>query len=112
MVLCLGGRGGRQLCVDDVLGLPDQVRGCLFDLDGVLRQTLFLRGQRLYVEVTQGSARYSLTDGAPMDVVHHGHPAQVIAGQPLQLPIPHPTPRPTPTRPAGRTPVHRRLRRM
>jgi beta-phosphoglucomutase-like phosphatase (HAD superfamily) len=25
--------------VDAVLGLPDAVRGCLFDLDGVLTQT-------------------------------------------------------------------------
>ncbi|ORI20436.1 family 65 glycosyl hydrolase [Rhodococcus sp. 1163] len=106
-IALVGGLGGMRHHDDGALvfgpRLPEGITRLAF--------TLFLRGQRLYVEVTQGSARYSLTDGAPMDVVHHGHPAQVIAGQPLQLPIPHPTPRPTPTQPAGRAPVHRRLRR-
>ncbi|HJY73589.1 MAG TPA: glycosyl hydrolase family 65 protein, partial [Streptosporangiaceae bacterium] len=69
--------------------------------------SLFIRGRRLRVEVTHAVARYALADGAPIEIVHHGQPVSLSAGQPQTRPIPPASPRPRPSQPPGREPVHR-----
>ena len=68
-----------------------------------------LRGRHLGVEVTATTATYTLLDGAPLDITHHGQPITVSAGTPGVAPIPAPpAPGPTPTQPPGREPARRR----
>jgi alpha,alpha-trehalose phosphorylase len=95
--------------------------GGMRDHGGVLRFTprlpqalarlafrLGFRGRRLQVEIQPDRARYTLLDGEPLEIVHHGKRATVEAGEPLTLDIP-PTPaRELPSQPVGRTPARRR----
>ncbi len=68
-----------------------------------------LRGRRLRVEVTAAAATYTLLDGDPLHITHHGRPITVSAGTPAVAPIPAlPAPGPTPTQPPGREPARRR----
>jgi alpha,alpha-trehalose phosphorylase len=69
--------------------------------------TVTIRGQVLRVEVTHGAARYVLGDGAPLQIVHHGEPLTVSAGEPQERPIPAPQVRPRPRQPHGREPARR-----
>jgi alpha,alpha-trehalose phosphorylase len=73
--------------------------------------TITLRGRRLRVAVTATEATYTVDDGAPMHVIHHGQPLTITAHAPLvaAIPAPPPTP-PTPTPPPGREPTRRRYR--
>ena len=68
---------------------------------------LFLRGQRLRVEISHDRARYTLASGVPMDITHHGQPARVTAGEPVQLPMPTIVAPPAPAQPPGRAPAPR-----
>ena len=70
--------------------------------------TLFIRGRRLRVEVTHAEATYSLTDGGPLEIVHHGQTVSLAAGTPQTRPIPAAPSRMRPGQPAGREPVHHR----
>jgi alpha,alpha-trehalose phosphorylase len=70
--------------------------------------TLLIRGRRLRVEVTHAEATYTLTDGDPLEIVHHGQPVSLSAGTPQARPIPAAPSRPRPSQPPGREPVHRR----
>jgi len=72
-----------------------------------LRFTLFIGGRRLRVEVTHAQARYILTGGDPLEILHHGHPVTLTAGKPHVRRIPTAPSRPRPSQPAGREPVHR-----
>jgi alpha,alpha-trehalose phosphorylase len=68
-----------------------------------------LRGRHLGVEVTATTATYTLFDGDPLDITHHGQPITVSPGTPGVAPIPAaPAPGPTPTQPPGREPARRR----
>ena len=69
--------------------------------------TLFIRGRRLRVEITHAEARYTLADGDPLEIVHHGQPVSLSAAKPQTRPIPAASPRPRPSQPPGREPVHR-----
>ncbi|HME49955.1 glycoside hydrolase family 65 protein [Mycobacterium sp.] len=69
---------------------------------------LFLRRQRVCVEVSHDRARYSVADGPPVDIIHHGQPARITPGETVELPIPGITAPPTPSQPPGRAPAHRR----
>jgi len=77
--------------------------------DGLTRLafTLFIGGRRLRVEVTHAQARYILTGGDPLEILHHGHPVTLTAGKPHVRRIPTAPSRPRPSQPAGREPVHR-----
>jgi alpha,alpha-trehalose phosphorylase len=70
--------------------------------------TLLIRGRRLRVEVTHAEATYTLADGDPLEIVHHGQPVSLSAGKPQAQPIPAAPSRPRPSQPSGREPVHRR----
>ncbi len=69
---------------------------------------MICRGRRLLIDVRHGEARYSLLDGEPFEVVHHGQPVMIAAGQPAVLPIPPAPARAAPAQPAGRAPLRRR----
>jgi alpha,alpha-trehalose phosphorylase len=69
--------------------------------------TLFIRGRRLRVEITHTEARYALADGDPLEILHHGQPVRLSAGQPQTRPILAVPPRTRPSQPPGREPVHR-----
>jgi alpha,alpha-trehalose phosphorylase len=60
------------------------------------------RGRRLSVEVTSEHARYSLLEGEPLEISHHGSRVTVPAGQVLELEIPAAPSRPVPAQPPGR----------
>jgi alpha,alpha-trehalose phosphorylase len=69
---------------------------------------LTVLGRRLQVEITDGTALYTLADGEPLEILHHGAPVTVAVGAPVSLPVP-PAPRhPEPHQPPGRHPVPRR----
>jgi alpha,alpha-trehalose phosphorylase len=65
------------------------------------------RERRLKVEVTHGQARYSLTQGAPLQVTHHGEPIEITTGGPVSRPIPDLAVGARPRQPPGRTPAAR-----
>ncbi|MBV9640269.1 MAG: glycoside hydrolase family 65 protein [Mycobacteriaceae bacterium] len=69
---------------------------------------LFLHRQRVSVELLHDQARYRVAEGPPVDIIHHGQPARITAGQTVQLAIPAITPLPPPAQPPGRAPAHRR----
>jgi Glycosyl hydrolase family 65, C-terminal domain len=58
--------------------------------DGItmLAFSILIRGQLLRVEVTHQSARYLLSDGDPLEIVHHGKRLTLSAGQREEQPIP------------------------
>jgi alpha,alpha-trehalose phosphorylase len=70
--------------------------------------TLLTRGRRLRVEVTHAEATYTLADGDPLEIAHHGQPVSLPAGKPQARPIPAAPSRTRPSQPSGREPVHRR----
>jgi alpha,alpha-trehalose phosphorylase len=65
------------------------------------------RDQRLRVEVTQEEARYSLLEGPPLQIVHHGQTATVANPESVSCPIPEIIESEAPTQPAGRSPTPR-----
>jgi alpha,alpha-trehalose phosphorylase len=72
--------------------------------------TLHPGGRTLRVEVTGTTASYSLADGEPIQIVHHGAPVTVLRGKPLACPIARLMPRTEPMQPPGREPARRRVR--
>jgi alpha,alpha-trehalose phosphorylase len=68
---------------------------------------LTFRGRHLRVEVEHGEARYSLHDGPPLEIVHHGETVRVMAGEPASRPIPPAPQRQPPRQPPGRAPARR-----
>jgi len=80
--------------------LPDAINRVAFRLR--------CRGRRLVVEILAGEARYTLTSGDPVAIVHHGQQATVEPGKPLSLPIPPLPALETPAQPPGRAPARRR----
>jgi alpha,alpha-trehalose phosphorylase len=80
-------------------------------LPGALTRLTFrlsFRGQRLRVQVRHAEATYSLLDGPPLEITHHGEVAKLSTDHPLTRPIPAPPVRETPTQPPGRTPSRTR----
>jgi alpha,alpha-trehalose phosphorylase len=67
-----------------------------------------LRGRRLLVEIRRDQARYTLLEGEPLEIVHHGEKAIVERRRPLRRPLPAVPDREAPTQPAGRAPARRR----
>ena len=68
---------------------------------------LCFRGRRLKVEVESDQARYSLLEGAPLELTHHGQTISVIARKPVTRAIPPPPARDAPRQPPGRAPARR-----
>jgi len=68
---------------------------------------LLFRGRRLKVEVTKGEAVYTLLDGPPLEVTHHGEPVKLSPNEPVARRIKQAPERPAPRQPAGRAPTRR-----
>jgi alpha,alpha-trehalose phosphorylase len=68
---------------------------------------LLFRGRRLKVEVTKGEAVYTLLDGPPLEVTHHGEPVELSSNMPVARGIKHVPERPAPRQPQGRAPLRR-----
>jgi alpha,alpha-trehalose phosphorylase len=66
------------------------------------------RGRRLEVEVEDDTASYSLLDGDPLEVSHHGEPLRLSADGPVTRPVPAAPDRERPAQPPGREPRERR----
>ncbi|HEY6399000.1 MAG TPA: glycosyl hydrolase family 65 protein, partial [Solirubrobacteraceae bacterium] len=69
---------------------------------------VMFRARRLLIDVRHGKARYSLLEGEPIEIVHHGQRVTVEARRPAMLRIPPAPVREAPTQPAGREPLRRR----
>jgi alpha,alpha-trehalose phosphorylase len=76
-----------------------------------LRFRFCLGARRLLVDIAQERATYSLLEGAPLQIVHHGEQGTVDARKPLTRPIPRPPRRKAPAQPPGRAPARRRTAR-
>ena len=70
---------------------------------------VLFRGRRLMVEATAAEATYTLVEGEPLELGHHGETISVAKGQPVTSAIPPAPVRPTPLQPPGRAPAHRGL---
>ena len=68
---------------------------------------LRFRGRKLMVDTADGEATYTLLEGAPLAVSHHGEPITVAPDQPVTRPIPPVPEREPPSQPAGREPERR-----
>jgi alpha,alpha-trehalose phosphorylase len=68
---------------------------------------LLVRGTRLRVQTTKTEATYSVVDGDPLELTHHGTVFTVGAAEPVTLPIPATPDRPRPKQPPGREPARR-----
>ncbi|MCW7940777.1 glycosyl hydrolase [Streptomyces hygroscopicus] len=74
---------------------------------GRLAFTLGVRGRRLRVEMVRGTATYTLLDGEPLTIHHHGEPVTLDADKPYALGIPPGKPAgPAPQQPLHRSPNH------
>ncbi|MEU6773201.1 glycoside hydrolase family 65 protein [Streptomyces sp. NPDC046759] len=67
--------------------------------------TVLVRGRRLKVDVGPSHARYTLGEGEPLTVLHHGDPIDLTTDAPVDRPIPPAPNRPEPQQPPGRRPV-------
>jgi alpha,alpha-trehalose phosphorylase len=65
------------------------------------------RGCRLEVKVSQSEVTYTVLDGSPLTIGHHGESIAVSPAVPLTRAIPAPAARPAPTQPHGRAPTRR-----
>lgn len=74
---------------------------------GRLSFRIVFRGRRLLVEVEKRRATYTLLDGPPLELRHHGRPIVVTAGAPEAHDIPPAPERPAPSQPRGREPLRR-----
>jgi alpha,alpha-trehalose phosphorylase len=70
---------------------------------------LLYRGRLLKVEVTHGQAAYTLLDGDPIELRHHGELFTLSSGKPAVHPVQEIPLRPRPQQPPGREPVRRSL---
>ena len=68
---------------------------------------LVYRGRLLHVEIWHDRAVYTLLDGQPIDVTHHGERLRVAAGRPVTREISAPPRREPPKQPSGRVPSRR-----
>jgi alpha,alpha-trehalose phosphorylase len=80
--------------------LPVQLRRLAF---GVC-----FRGRRLKVEIESQQARYSLLEGAPLDISHHGATVSLTTRRPATGKIPTAPGHQAPRQPPGRAPEQRR----
>jgi alpha,alpha-trehalose phosphorylase len=68
---------------------------------------LLFRGRRLKVEVTKESATYTLVDGDPLEIAHHGETVTVSQADAVTRDVPPAPTRPAPSQPPGREPARR-----
>jgi alpha,alpha-trehalose phosphorylase len=69
---------------------------------------ILFRGRRLKVEFDRNEATYTLLEGPPLLITHHGDRVEIPAGAALTKPIPAAPVRAAPTQPTGRKPARRK----
>jgi alpha,alpha-trehalose phosphorylase len=57
--------------------------------------------------VTKTEASYTILDGPPLEIAHHGEAITVSGQEPVTRAIPPAVERPTPSQPPGRAPAQR-----
>ena len=62
------------------------------------------------MEVRKQEATYTLLDGVPLEVSHHGKPITLSREAAVTEPIPPGVDRPAPSQPPGREPYRRHVR--
>jgi alpha,alpha-trehalose phosphorylase len=82
--------------------LPDALRRLTF--------RLVFRSRRFKVDVVHGEATYTLLEGDPLELGHHGETLTISMDAPQTLPIPPQPRRRRPKQPPGREPARRRPR--
>jgi alpha,alpha-trehalose phosphorylase len=65
------------------------------------------RDRKLLIDVVPPRTTYSLADGPPLEIRHHGSKQTLKPGEPLALPNPPPPAHETPSQPRGRAPARR-----
>jgi alpha,alpha-trehalose phosphorylase len=68
---------------------------------------LTFRGRRLMVEIAHDQAVYTMLDGDPLELKHHGDAIKLTTGSPVTSPIPPVRVGEAPRQPRGRAPAHR-----
>jgi alpha,alpha-trehalose phosphorylase len=68
---------------------------------------LVFRGRRLEVSVAKDAATYTLAEGDPLEVVHHGERVLLAGDRPAVRPIAPAVELPAPSQPPGRAPARR-----
>jgi alpha,alpha-trehalose phosphorylase len=68
---------------------------------------MVFRGRRLKVDIRRAEAVYTLLDGPPLEISHHGEPVEISVGGPATLQVPPVVSRPAPRQPHGRAPAPR-----
>jgi alpha,alpha-trehalose phosphorylase len=102
----VAGFGGLRHAGDDLAfspRLPDALSRIAF--------TVRWRGRRVRVDVTQAEATYRVTEGAALDLLHHGERITVPAHGSVTHAVPPVEAGEPPLQPPGREPLARRLRR-
>jgi alpha,alpha-trehalose phosphorylase len=69
---------------------------------------LQFRGRNLHVEFDHETAAYTLHEGEPLRITHHGEELEVGTDETVRRPVPPPMPRGNPSQPPGRAPARRR----
>lgn len=98
----VAGFGGMRRATRDTEGprfaprLPERLRRLAFHLQ--------FRGRRLRVEIAADKASYTLLDGEPLTLHHHGEPLTVSTDEPAVRSVPPVRPRPAPEQPEHRAP--------
>ena len=101
-VALVGGFGGLRIRAGTVSFAPR-----LPEVLTRLAFSLFIRGQRLRIEITRGTASYLLADGKPLRIRHHGDEVRLLPGKKRACAIPPAPARPRPGQPLGREPARR-----
>jgi len=99
LVAGFGGLRHHGETLDFAPRLPERLSRLAFSLQ--------VLGHRLYVEIGQDVATYTLASGGPLEIRHHRETLTVDADKPRSLPIPAPRPRPAPDQPRHRRPNSR-----
>ncbi|GCE07917.1 glycoside hydrolase family 65 protein [Dictyobacter aurantiacus] len=68
---------------------------------------ILFRNRCIYIEVTATDVRYSLIEGSPLAIWHHGDKLALSTNEAVIRPIPRIKVGPRPTQPPGRAPVER-----
>jgi alpha,alpha-trehalose phosphorylase len=102
-IAAVGGFGGMR-DRDGALSFAPRLPSAITRLAFRLRT----RGRSLLVEVTPKETSYSLLDGQPLELRHHGKTLKVPSGKPVTRPNPPAHPGDRPRQPPGREPEHRR----
>ncbi|TGN79287.1 glycoside hydrolase family 65 protein [Streptomyces bauhiniae] len=98
----VAGFGGMRRVLDGPAGmsfaprLPERLRKLAFHLQ--------FRGRRLRVEISGDKTTYTLLEGPPLIIEHHGETVMLEADEPAVRTVPPLTPRPTPEQPPHRVP--------